>query len=171
MQNPEEKRLPPVHLWNPPLSGDIDIVITREGVWRYQGQEIKRQKSVNLFSGILKMEEGEYFLVTPYEKWRISVEVAPFFITDMKIEGEGEQQVILFTTSTGDHFAVDKNHPIQIEQTKNEAVPTATVRGNLTGIISRTVFYRLAEIAVPETKEGREVFGVYSSGVFYPLES
>ena len=60
--------LPPVHLWNPPFCGDIDMRIARDGTWFYEGTPIGRPALVRLFSTILKREAGKYFLVTPVEK-------------------------------------------------------------------------------------------------------
>ena len=34
------KGLPPLETWNPELSGDIDIVIARDGQWLYQGKPL-----------------------------------------------------------------------------------------------------------------------------------
>ena len=42
--------LPPVHLWNPPHCGDIDIVIRRDGVWLHENSPIGRPELVRLFS-------------------------------------------------------------------------------------------------------------------------
>ena len=53
------KKIPPVHLWNPELSGDMDLVIDREGRWIHEGGEIKRPALVKLFSSILKKEDVE----------------------------------------------------------------------------------------------------------------
>ena len=63
---------PPLHLWHPELSGDIDIHITSDGSWYHEGAKITREAIVRLFASILRREEdGEYYLVTPGEKWRI----------------------------------------------------------------------------------------------------
>ena len=74
----QERGLPPVEKWNPPLSGDLDMRIARDGTWFYLGSPITRPGMVKLFSSILKREGDAFFLVTPVEKWRISVEDAPF---------------------------------------------------------------------------------------------
>ena len=68
-QDKSSASLPPVHLWKPQLSGDMDMVIDREGRWIHEGGEIKRPAMVKLFASILVFEEGDYFLVTPVEKW------------------------------------------------------------------------------------------------------
>ncbi|MCY3565248.1 MAG: DUF1285 domain-containing protein, partial [Gammaproteobacteria bacterium] len=44
----------PVHLWDPPFCGDIDLRIGRDGVWHHEGRPIRRQAMVNLFASILK---------------------------------------------------------------------------------------------------------------------
>ena len=49
-----EDSLPPVDLWTPELSGDIDIRIDREGRWFHEGSEFQRKPLVKLFSSILK---------------------------------------------------------------------------------------------------------------------
>ena len=41
--------LPPVHLWNPPFCGDLDIRIARDGTWFYLGTPIGRFNLVKLF--------------------------------------------------------------------------------------------------------------------------
>ena len=37
-----QKGPPPVHLWNPPFCGDIDMRIARDGTWFYLGTPIGR---------------------------------------------------------------------------------------------------------------------------------
>ncbi|MCW5761222.1 MAG: DUF1285 domain-containing protein, partial [Phenylobacterium sp.] len=38
--------LPPVHLWNPAHSGEIDIVIRTDGRWVHEGAVISREALV-----------------------------------------------------------------------------------------------------------------------------
>ena len=85
-----ERRLPPVHLWNPPFCGDLPMVIKRDGTWLYQGSPIGRKRMVQLFSGILRHDEdGRYYLVTPVEMCGIEVEDAPFVAVEVKATGTG----------------------------------------------------------------------------------
>ena len=35
---------PPVHLWNPPFCGDLDMRIARDGTWFYLGTPIGRRR-------------------------------------------------------------------------------------------------------------------------------
>ena len=44
---------------------------------------------VKLFASILICEGDEYFLVTPVEKWRIKVDVAPLFVIAASREHRG----------------------------------------------------------------------------------
>ena len=71
---PGGKGLPPVHLWNPPFCGNIDMRIASDGTWFYQKTPIGRPALVKLFSTVLKREGDKYFLVTPVEKVGIVVE-------------------------------------------------------------------------------------------------
>src|SRR5215212_10422731 len=73
-----KKGPPPVHLWNPPFCGDIDMRIATDGTWYYLKTPIGRPALVRLFAAVLKREGDKYFLVTPVEKCGIQVEDAPF---------------------------------------------------------------------------------------------
>src|SRR6202030_2386532 len=81
--HPGERGLPPVHLWNPPFCGDLDMRIAGDGTWFYMGTPIGRPTLVRPFSTILKREDSKYFLVTPVEKVGIRVDDAPFLAVEM----------------------------------------------------------------------------------------
>jgi len=166
-----EQGLPPVEKWNPPLLGDIDIRITRQGVWFHEGDEIKRQPLVKLFSSILKRENDDYFLVTPEEKWRIQVEDAPFFITELSIESKGNVQALVFGSTTDDQIIADADHPVRVavDAVSGEPSPYILLRGGMEGLMSRSVYYQLADISEARMVDGLEVFGVSSMGCFFSL--
>ncbi|WP_170411455.1 DUF1285 domain-containing protein [Ruegeria atlantica] len=159
--------LPPVHLWNPPFCGDLDIHIAKDGSWTYLGSPINRFELVKLFSSILKKEEGKYYLVTPVEKVGITVEDAPFVAVDVDASGEGQTQMLTFTTHVGDTAIAGPDHPIRIviDSETEEPSPYVLVRNNLEARIDRKSFYRLVDIATHKD----DWFGVWSSGQFFPL--
>ncbi len=80
---------PPVHLWNPPFCGDLDMRIAADGTWFYLKTPIGRPALVKLFASVLRRDGEKYFLVTPVEKVGITVDDAPFTAVEMKLEGEG----------------------------------------------------------------------------------
>lgn len=166
-----ERGLPPVEKWNPLLLGDIDIRITRKGEWFHEGSEIKRQPLVKLFSSILKRENDDYFLVTPEEKWRIQVEDVPFFITQLRVEHRGKEQALVFTSATDDLVIADAEHVLRVvvDADSGEPSPYLLLRGGMEGLLSRSVYYQLADISEARTVDGVEVFGVSSMGCFFPL--
>ncbi|WP_152224527.1 DUF1285 domain-containing protein [Pseudomonas sp. SCB32] len=167
----KDKGLPPVHLWNPDCCGDIDMRIARDGTWYYLGTPIGRKPMVRLFSTIIRRDGDDYFLVTPVEKCGITVDDAPFVAISLVVEGEGEQQVLRFTTNVEDEVVADAAHPIRVEldpQTQ-EPSPYVLVRVNLEALIHRNVFYQLVELAVSREIDGQEWLGVWSSGEFFPI--
>src|SRR5437879_1707410 len=93
---PGEKGLPPVHLWNPPFCGDLDMRIASDGTWFYMGTPIGRPELVRLFSTILKREGDKHFLVTPVEKVGIRVDDAPFLAVEMQKERAGRDRLLRF---------------------------------------------------------------------------
>ena len=165
------KGLPPVHLWDPPLSGDMDMRIARDGTWFHEGAVIKRDALVRLFASILKREGNEHFLVTPVEKWRIEVEDAPFVAMDFEVEDAEEGPVLVFETNTGDRVRAGPGHPIAVETDPGtgEPSPYVEVRHGLRALIDRKSFYRLVELAEEEggravVRSGGETFAVGPAG-------
>ena len=162
---------PPVHLWNPPFCGDLDMRIARDGTWFYLGTPIGRAPLVRLFSSILKREGDRFYLVTPVEKVGITVDDAPFVAVDFTAEGEGEAQRLTFTTHVEDSVTAGPDHPIRVERdpATGEPAPYVMVRRGLEALIDRKSFYRLAELGCERTVDGTAQFGVWSGGAFFPL--
>ncbi|TVP70558.1 MAG: DUF1285 domain-containing protein [Rhodobacteraceae bacterium] len=165
------KGLPPVHLWDPPFCGDLDMRIARDGTWFYEGTPIGRPALVRLFSTILKREDGQYFLVTPVEKVGITVDDAPFVAVDFRAEGQGRDQRLTFVTNLGDETIAGSDAPLRVtrDPQTGEPAPYVMVRAGLEALIDRKSFYRLVELGVTEPHEGRDWFGLWSSGRFFPV--
>ena len=168
-QNKDLQR-PPLHLWHPELSGDIDILIRRDGSWIHEGRPIERASLVRLFASILRREEdGEYYLVTPVEKWRLQVESLPLLVVDFDLEEEGEDgQRLTVELNTGRRYAVGVEYPLYLYSAGGEE-PLAAVQleHGLAALFSRAAWYRLAELC--EERDG--VPGIASAGEFYPLQN
>ncbi len=161
----------PVHLWNPPFCGDLDIRIARDGTWFYLGTPIGRAPLVKLFASILKREGDDYFLVTPVEKVGIKVDDAPLLATDFDKTGDGRDQRLTFTTKTEDVVTLDGDHPLRVERDRDtgEPSPYILIRSNLWALIDRKSFYRLVDLGCHEVHDGHKWFGLWSSGQFFPV--
>jgi hypothetical protein len=159
--------LPPVHLWNPPFCGDIDMRIARDGTWFYMGTPIGRVELVKLFATIIRKDGDDYFLVTPVEKVGITVDDAPFVAIDFNRVDDG----LLFETNVGDTMIAGPDHPIRVERdpVTGEPSPYVLVRTNLEALIDRKSFYRLVDIGEEAEVEGVAWFGVRSQGQFFPI--
>ncbi len=163
---------PPVHLWNPPFCGDLDIRIARDGTWFYLGTPIGRKPLVKLFSSILRREEKSYYLVTPVEKVGITVEDAPFVAVDFTVEDPGRDQKITFVTQVEDEVTAGPEHPIRVAlDSSAEPSPYVMIRRGLEALIDRKSFYRLVDLGTEEEVEGVRQFGVWSDGCFFPFQS
>ena len=162
-----KKGPPPVHLWNPPFCGDLDMRIARDGTWFYLGTPIGRPELVKLFASIIRKDGEEYFLVTPVEKVGITVDDAPFVAVDFNRHDDG----LRFETNVGDEVTAGPDHPIRVERDPEtgEPSPYILIRANLEALIDRKSFYRLVDIGEEAEYEGEPWFGVRSSGVFFPI--
>jgi hypothetical protein len=159
----------PVHLWNPPFCGDIDMRIAQDGLWFYMNSPIGRMPLVKLFASILRRDEdGKYYLVTPVEKCGIRVDDAPFVAIRMSAEGRGREQTIRFETNVDDEVTVDAEHPLRFETEAGTGglKPYVLVRARLEALVSRALFY---DLVARGSVEG-EWFGVWSSGVFWRMQ-
>lgn len=144
-----KKGPPPVHLWNPPFQGDIDMRIARDGTWFYQGTPIQRPQLVRLFAGILRKDGEDYFLVTPVEKVGLTVEDAPFVAVDFTVSGAPDDPVLTFETNVGDRVEAGADNPIRVSEDAEtgEPAPYIHVRRGLEALIDRKSFYRLADMS------------------------
>lgn len=159
--------LPPVHLWNPPFCGDLDMRIARDGTWFYLGTPIGRFELVKLFSTILRRDGDDYFLVTPVEKVGITVDDAPFVAVDFNVV-DGN---LVFETNVGDFVTAGAENPIRVlrDDVTGEPAPYVLVRNNLEALIDRKSFYRLVDIGETADVDGVAWFGVRSQGAFFGI--
>ena len=168
----KDQAYPPVHKWDPPFCGDIDMRIARDGTWYYMGSPIARPAMVKLFSRVLRRDgDGRIYLVTPAEKLGIQVDDAPFLVVEMESAGSGEDRALTFRTATDDVVVVDQDHPLWVEEDPHtgEPSPYIHVRNGLNGLINRAVFYDLAGLAIEEETGAGRKLGVWSNGSFFIL--
>jgi hypothetical protein len=165
----DERRLPPVERWDPPHCGHSGMRIARDGTWYHDGAAIRRPAMVRLFSTVLRREpDGRHVLVTPVEKLDIDVESTAFRAVEMVSEGCGRDRRIAFRLDSGDAVALDADHPLRIATTAEGSSPRLLVRHGLEAELTRALYYELAELAL---SEGAHPPGIWSSGVFFPLET
>jgi hypothetical protein len=165
----DQPRKPPLEKWNPPLSGEMDMRIDVHGDWYHEGVKIQRQSLVNLFASILRREQdGEYYLLTPVEKWRIRVDDAPLIAIDADCAADGGEQTWLFTLNTGERIVLDSAHPLSVLADANgEPRPYLQLERGLTARVARAVFYRLVDAA----EVRGDLIGIGSAGQWFALGS
>jgi hypothetical protein len=151
----------------------MDLRITRDGTWHYLGSPIQRIRLVRLLSKVLRRESEEFFLVSPQEKLRIRVDDAPFIAVEMEYLGDAEDQRLVFRTNVDDVIVAGVDHPIRIVENPKtrEPSPYIAVRDGLDALISRAVYYELADIAQPAPAPRQHTLGVTSEGCFFALGS
>ncbi|HEX5846204.1 MAG TPA: DUF1285 domain-containing protein [Rhodoplanes sp.] len=166
----------PVHLWNPPYCGDIDMRIAADGTWFYQKTPIGRPALVKLFASVLKREDDRYFLVTPVEKCGLVVEDAPFLAVEMRIEADaadqaGRSRTLHFRTNVDDWVTCGSEHPLRFDPEAGTGglKPYLHVRRGLWAKVTRALFYDLVEMGEERVVEGRRMFGVASQDAFFAM--
>jgi hypothetical protein len=162
---------PPVHLWNPPYCGDIDMRIAADGTWFYQKTPIGRAALVKLFASVLKREGDKHFLVTPVEKCGIAVDDAPFLAVELEVEDAGAGRQLHFRTNVDDWVACGPGHALRFEpETATGGLkPYLHVRRDLWAKVTRALFYDLVELGEEREIAGARMFGVASAGEFFAM--
>ena len=163
----------PVHLWDPPFCGDIDVRIARDGTWYYRGSPIGRDAMVRLFSSVLRRDGDQYFLVTPVEKLGITVDDCPFVAVAVERQETGptDAEQIVFRLNNGEQIPLDEEHPLAVgEDADGSPHPVLRVRDGLDALVRRSVFYELVERAAEQKgKDGTAVLVVRSAGQDFEL--
>jgi uncharacterized protein len=162
----DPKGLPPVHRWNPPFCGDINMEIKRNGQWFYMGTPIGRPALVKLFSSVLRRDDdGAYYLVTPVEKVRIRVEDKPFLAVLVDRYEEAGLSYLCFSAQTGDKVVAGPDHPLQVDFADDgEPSPYVHLRDRLEARVSRNVYYQLVEWGIEREVDGKPALVVESAG-------
>ena len=172
----------PVHDWDPPYCGEMDMRIAADGRWYHEGSPIGRIAMVRLFSSILRLDDdGHYYLVTPVEKVRIKVDDCPFVAQLLDVSEEGGEQQLVFTLNTGDTVTAGPDNRIEVSTDDDgQPHPVIEVRHGLKALISRSVFYQMVPLADTadvlcgsatslKNKQEKQDLGVVSNGVFFAL--
>jgi len=164
-RRPRGQRPPPVD------HGDLDMRIARDGTWFYRGSPIARPRLVKLFASVLRREyDGTYWLVTPVERGRVTVDDAPFLAVELTAEGQGHQRQLSFRTNLDEIVAAGPEHPLRVDIAPNgEPAPYILIRPGLEARLNRPVFYELVDIADAEREAAGGKFGVWSGGMFFDL--
>ena len=154
-----------------------DMRIARDGTWFYHGSPIGRIALVKLFATVLQRDDaGDFWLITPAERGRITVEDAPFVAVEVRAEGQGAGQTLSFRTNLDAWVTAGADHPIRVAQARapggelsDAPAPYILIRDRLEARIGRAVFYELVGLAEERrTPQGIEL-GVWSERIFFPL--
>jgi uncharacterized protein len=150
--------------------GEFAIRIGRDGTWFYHDSPITRKPLVRLFASVLqRSDNGEYGLVTPFERGRIKVDDLPYVAVAVDAHGEASERRLVFRTNLDESVTADGEHPLSVVEgvVPGTPAPSIMIHRGLAARIARPVFYDLAALAVPG--DDPHVMGVWSAGIFFPL--
>lgn len=165
-QTSHKRAIPPLADWHPKHCGSMDLIVKANGEWWHEGQLIKRQRLLDLFSTVLWKEQGKFYLKTPVEQIEIQVEDEPLLVNQVdQVEIEG-QTFIQLTTTNQDVVIVDQEHPIFMRDYKGESRPYVHVRFGINALIQRSSFFHLVEMGeLVENEQGESVLSLKSGNL------
>ncbi len=129
----------------PEYCGDFQMRILRDGTWLYQNSPIGRKNLCRLFATVLYRDaQDQYWLITPAERGKITVDIAPFTFVEYRYVGAWLEM----RSNLDDWVRLDHEHPLTMKVTKTgESLPFLMLRKNLPGLIVRSLFYQLVDLA------------------------
>jgi len=149
-----KNKIPPVKYWDREYCGEMDLQIKANGDWFYTGTIFKRINLVRLLASVLKMEGNDYYLVTPVEKIKITVDDAPFVLTEWHWQDDSHTTMCV-KNNVGDEFMLDAEHPLSANEAGELYV---IVRRNLSAKVHRNVYYQWIDLAnETQTNNGTEL--------------
>lgn len=154
----------PVAQWDPPFCGDMDMVIKANGDWYHEGARINRPAMVKLFSRLLKIVGEDYFLVTPVEKVRITVEDVPFIAVEMKVDNG----IVSIRTNVDDVVSLGAHIKLRLAA-QDGFCPYLLVRDGLEARFSRSLAQEFANFADIISDENGDWLRFQSGGHIFNL--
>lgn len=172
------KKIPPVETWQPKHHFDMDLVIKSNGEWWHEGTQIIKQKLIDLFATILWCEEDDktkhYFLQSPVEKAKITVEDVPLMVTAVSQISKDDVVYLEFHTQTGDIVTASHKNPIYMSSFINELGKVESrfyirIRRNLDAFINRNTFMELVNYGKLTEKDNKTVLELASGDSVFIL--
>jgi hypothetical protein len=162
------RKLPPVDQWSPQEIGDSEMRIAADGRWFHQGGEIRRPAMVRAFSSLLaRDEQGQHWLVTPFQKLSIEVEDAAFIATDMQVKLDGAgRPALAFRLNSDDLVVCGPEHPLRVAGTADVPAFYIAVRHGTEARLNRSTYGQLIDHALAL---GGEELAVESMGARFVL--
>ena len=171
-QSGHKRSIPPLEQWHPKHCGAMDLLVKANGEWWHEGQLIKRQALVDLFSSVLWKEQDKFYLKTPVEQIEIQVEDEPLFINQVDMVEIGQQNYIQLTSTHQDIVIVDAKHPIFMREYAGELRPYVHVRFGINALIQRAAFLHLVELGeLSENAQGETILSLKSGDLHLHLSS
>ncbi|OTG84889.1 DUF1285 domain-containing protein [Acinetobacter sp. ANC 4648] len=167
-----KRSIPPLAQWQPKHCGKMDLTVKANGEWWHQGQLIKRQALLDLFSKVLWKEDGKFYLKTPVEQIEIEVEDEPLLVNQVEqIDLHGKKYLQL-TTSHQDEIVVDEEHPIFMREYAGNMRPYVHVRFGINALIQRHTFFHLIEYGeLLENEHGDAILSLQSGDFHLQLSA
>lgn len=140
-----QRKLPPVENWDPKSSGDSFMRIAEDGTWFHKGGPIRRPAMVRAFSGLMTRDnDGQHWLVTPFEKQSIEVEDAPFIAVDC-VSKDGD---LAFRINTDELVVAGPENALRVSGDPETPAIYLHVRRGCEARLNRSTYNQLAEIAI-----------------------
>ena len=156
------RKLPPVEQWSPEQTGDSHMRIAADGTWYHDGSKVTRPAMVRAFASLLiRDDDGQHWLVMPFQKLTIEVEDAAFQAVDVVRKDVD----LAFRLNTDELVVAGPDHPLRAAGDAETPALYLHARRGCEARLGRSTYEQLAQIALAEGED----WSVASGGETYSL--
>lgn len=146
--------------------------IDRYGNWFYHENAITRKEMVCILAMTLECwPDGTYYVDNPIVSGTALIEDAPFVIQTVVLGSSKGEPLVSLYTNIDQIVALDRNSTLYSSIDRTSGLPALYIYlgDNLTARFGDSACRTLAATARMETIDGREDYGIWSDGIFFPL--
>lgn len=142
------------------------IRIDYNGVWYYCDEPLEREYLVQLFYTVLTKQADGYYLTTPVENVKITVDDVPYSVVSVSVEENGD---VWCTLNTGAVIPINEHHSPRLSNANVVYIPLETPKGvPVEARFTRSAYLQLAEHLI---QHDGHTFTLESFGRIFVLEA
>ena len=154
------------------IQSEIDhaIRIDAEGIWYYQGEEMKRQDIVQYFYRHLKRDSnGDYLIEIEADRCFVRVEDAPYVVRSVSIRSSRYDGKRCVEISLSDGSREELSHDTPLWTGDDNTLYCRVKKGAYPARFTRSAYYQLCENAEYDPAKGQYFINLIDRS--YPIES
>jgi hypothetical protein len=142
------------------------IRIDQNGVWYYCDEPLEREYLVQLFYTVLTKQPDGYYLTTPVENVKITVDDVPYSVVSVSVDDNGD---VRCTLNTGAVIPINEHHSPRLSNENVVYIPLESPKG--VSVEARFTHSAYLQLAAHLIQHDAHTFTLESFGRIFVLEA